>query len=70
MTNIYIFLERLKKRSKETGDNHESIKKRMLEYENEMTHVNEYNYVVTNDDIEDCTKKVISIIENERRSDN
>ena len=63
-------LERLKKRSKETGDNHESIKKRMLEYENEMTHVNEYNYVVTNDDIEDCTKKVISIIENERRSDN
>ena len=42
----------------------------MLEYENEMTHVNEYNYVVTNDDIEDCTKKVISIIENERRSDN
>ena len=38
----------------------------MLEYENEMIHADEYNYVVTNDDIEECTKKVTDIIENER----
>ena len=63
-------LERLKKRSKETGDDSDSINRRMLEYENEMTHANEYNYVVTNDNLEECAKKVIAIIENERRSDN
>ena len=38
----------------------------MLEYENEMTHANEYNYIVVNNEIEECTKKVINIIENER----
>ena len=38
----------------------------MLEYENEMIHADEYNYVVVNDNIEECTKNVISIIENER----
>ena len=59
-------LERLKKRSKETGDDNNSIQKRMLEFENEMMHANEYSYVVTNDDIEECTKEVIKIIENER----
>ena len=61
-----VVFERLKKRSKATGDDNESIQKRMLEYENEMIHADEYNYVVTNDDIEECTKKVINIIENER----
>ena len=63
-------LKRLQKRSKETGDNKESIQRRMSEYENEMSHAHEYSYVVTNDDIEKCTKKVISIIENERKIDN
>ena len=61
-----VVFERLKKRSKATGDDNEAIQKRMLEYENEMIHADEYNYVVTNDDIEECTKKVINIIENER----
>ncbi len=65
-----IVFERLKKRSKDTGDDHASIQKRMLEYENEMIHADEYNYVVTNDDIEECTKKVIDIIEKERRTIN
>ena len=63
-----VVFERLKKRSNETGDGPESIQSRMLEYENEMTHANEYRYIVLNDDIEECTKKVINIIENERRS--
>ena len=60
-------LERLKKRSEETGDDHKSIEKRMLEYENEMIHANEYNYVITNDDFDECTREVIDIIQNERR---
>ena len=42
----------------------------MFEYENEMAHASEYKYVVVNDDIEECTKKVINIIENERVSGN
>ena len=62
-------LERLKKRSKDTGDNKESIRRRMLEYENEMMHANEYSYVVTNNNFEECVKKVMNIIENERRID-
>ncbi len=65
-----VVLARLKKRSKETGDNYDSIKKRMLEYENEMMHANDYDYVVINDNIEECTKKIISIIENERKMNN
>ena len=60
--------ERLTKRSNETGDDLEAIQRRMLEYENEMTHANEYKYIVVNNDIEECAKKVINIIENERNS--
>ena len=42
----------------------------MLEYENEMKHANDYDYVVINDNIEECTKKIISIIQNERKMNN
>ena len=62
-----VVFERLKKRSKDTGDDYASIQKRMLEYENEMIHADEYDYIVTNDDIEECTKQVINIIKNERK---
>ena len=61
-----VVLERLKKRSIKTGDDDEAIERRMFEYENEMAHASEYKYVVVNDDIEECTKKVINIIEDER----
>ena len=62
-----VVLERLKKRSRKTGDNYEAIQSRMSEYEDEMSHSNEYDYIVVNDDIGTCTKKVIGIIENERQ---
>ena len=39
----------------------------MSEYENEMSHSNEYNHVIVNENIEECTERVINIIENERR---
>ena len=62
-----VVMERLEKRSKETGDGYNAIQTRMLEYENEMSHSNEYNYVVENDNIEKCTKKVFDIIQKERK---
>ena len=65
-----VVLERLEERSKETGDNYEAVQKRMSEYENEMSHANEYNHIIVNDNIEDCAEKVINIIENERILDN
>ena len=65
-----VVLERLEERSKETGDNYEAVQKRMSEYENEMSHANEYNHIIVNDNIEDCAEKVINIIENERILEN
>ena len=62
-----VVLERIKKRSEVTGDNQKAIQRRMFEYENEMSHSNKYSYIVVNDDIEECTKKVIKIIRDERR---
>lgn len=62
-----VVLQRLEKRSKSTGDGRDSIQRRMMEYENEMMHADEYKYVVVNNDIEECTKEVMNIIENERR---
>ena len=61
-----VVYERLKKRSKETGDDQEAIKRRMHQYENEMIHADEYDYVVVNDSIEDCIKEVLEIIKKER----
>ena len=63
-------LERLEKRSKDTGDDRKAIQRRMLEYENEMKHANEYDYVVLNDDIEKCSKQILDIIIDERKADN
>ncbi len=65
-----VVFERLEKRSKETGDGPADIKRRMLEYENEMIHANEYDYIILNEDIEECTAKVINIIEKERKAFN
>ena len=61
-----VVLERLERRSIVTGDNHDAIHRRMLEYEMEMSHANEYMHIVVNDDIEKCTREVIEIIKNER----
>ncbi len=65
-----VVLKRLEMRSIETGDKYDAIQRRMLEYEHEMEHASEYDYVVVNDDIEKCKEKVINIIENERKIKN
>ena len=58
--------ERLLIRQKDSGDNPETVKSRMLEYETEISHKNEYNYIVINDNLEECTNEIIKIIQNER----
>ena len=58
--------ERLLIRQKDSGDNPETVKSRMLEYETEISHKNEYNYIVINDNLEECTNEIIKIIHNER----
>ena len=58
--------ERLLTRQKDSGDNLETVKSRMLEYETEISHKNEYNYIVINDNLEECTNEIIKIIQSER----
>ena len=61
-----IVQQRLKKRSLETGDDAKAIEKRMSEYEREMRHQNNYNYVLVNDNLLSCVSHIEKIIEKER----
>ncbi|MBD1141937.1 guanylate kinase [Pelagibacterales bacterium SAG-MED32] len=57
-----IIYERLKLRAEKSGDNEKAIKYRMEMYETEMSHQNEYEYIVENDDFEKCVYKIKEII--------
>ena len=50
--------ERLQARSVLSGDNEESIKKRMLFYETEISHKEEYDHVILNDNIDECIREI------------
>ena len=43
------------------------ITKRMSKFNEEISHWNEYNYVVINDQLEDCYKKIMHIIDSEKK---
>ena len=43
------------------------IEQRMNQFNEEITHWNEYNYVVVNDDLEACYNKILSIIMSEKK---
>tara|TARA_X000001036_G_scaffold398680_1_gene401756 strand:+ start:441 stop:1073 length:633 start_codon:yes stop_codon:yes gene_type:complete len=43
------------------------IENRMKKFNEELSHWNEYNYVVINDDLEDCYKKILTIIKSEKK---
>ena len=43
------------------------IEQRMNKFNEEITHWNEYNYVVVNDDLETCYNKILSIIMSEKK---
>ena len=58
--------ERLKKRSLETGDDMNLIKKRMSEYTRDIEHTKDYNYVIINDNLEKCVSDIVTVIKKER----
>ena len=57
-----IIYERLKLRAEKSGDNEQAIKYRMEMYETEMSHQNEYEHIIENDDFEKCIIKIKKII--------
>ena len=62
--NLQILRERLLNRH----DGHEKlVGERMKKFNEEVSHWNEYNYVVINDDLETCYDKILSIIMLEKR---
>ena len=58
--------QRLLTRQKDSGDNIETVKNRMMEYETEISHQDEYKYIIINDNLEDCANEIIKIIADER----
>ena len=57
-----IVYKRLKLRAEKSGDNEQAIQYRMKMYETEMSHQNEYEYIVENDRFEECVLKIKEII--------
>ena len=58
--------KRLKKRESENLENSNIVKDRMLKFEDELSHWKEYDYVVTNDNFDNCVKEIANIINVER----
>ncbi|GIX43012.1 MAG: guanylate kinase [Leptospiraceae bacterium] len=58
-----VWLERLKKRNTESE---EELQIRILEGEKEMEAAKEYDYIVVNDDLNDCKNQIISILKREQ----
>ena len=48
-------------------DKKHSVEKRMSKFNEEISHWNEYNYVVVNDDLEICYNKILKIINSEKK---
>ena len=61
--NIKVLKERLFSRHK---GQEKLIKQRMNKFNDEISHWNEYNYVVVNDDLDECFNKILKIIMSEK----
>ena len=61
--NIEVLKNRLLNRHK---GQEEMIKKRMKKFNEEVSHWNEYNYVVINDDLDTCYNTILNIIKSEK----
>lgn len=60
-------IKELESRLRNRGtDSEETIQKRMEQAKNEISHFNEYDYIVVNDDIEETFRQVRSIIDTKR----
>ena len=62
--NIKILKNRLLNRHKGQED---LIKQRMNKFIDDLSHWNEYNYVVVNDDLEVCYNQILNIIKSEKK---
>tara|TARA_B100001248_G_scaffold236037_1_gene199184 strand:+ start:33 stop:617 length:585 start_codon:yes stop_codon:yes gene_type:complete len=58
--------KRLQSRSKASGDDDKAINLRMREYETEMSHKNDYDYIVINKNLEMCVDEIKKIINSHR----
>ena len=61
--NIKTLKERLFNRHKKQE---KLIEERMKKFNEEVSHWEEYDYIVINDDLEDCYKKIFNIINSEK----
>ena len=62
--NLKVLKERLLNRHK---GQEKLVEKRMNKFNEEVSHWNEYNYVVVNDDLDRCYDKILSIIMSEKK---
>jgi len=62
--NIQSLKNRLLQRNQ---DKKQSVEERMSVFNEEISHWNEYNYVVVNDDLESCYEKILKIINSEKK---
>ena len=62
--NIKILKERLLNRHE---GQEKIIEKRMEKFNEEVSHWNEYNYVIVNDNLDECYKKILEIIISEKK---
>ena len=58
--------ERLKMRAKKSGDDELAIEKRMKQFETEMTHKDDYDYTIVNNELNTCVKEIQKIIKKHR----
>ena len=65
--NIKVLKERLLNRHR---GQEELISKRMSKFNEEVSHWSEYNYIVVNDDLDNCYNKIIGIINSEKKGVN
>ena len=62
-----VIYERLKLRAKTSGDDTNAINERMKKYETEMSHKNNYDYIIINEDLGKCVDEIELIIKNSRK---
>ena len=65
--NIQVLKDRLLNRHK---GQEKTIEQRMKRFNEEISHWKEYNYVVINDDLEDCYNNILNIIYSEKKGIN
>jgi len=63
-----VIYERLKQRAKMSGDDEKAINKRMSMYETEMSHKQDYDHVVINEDIDKCITEIKELITQKKLS--